>query len=518
MRVVTSAQMRELDRRTIEEIGIPGAVLMENAGRGAASVLLASFAGLREGPVAVVCGQGNNGGDGFVVARVLAQRGIAAKVFILAPPERLTGDARLYFDVLRKMEVPVESLAETGVTARVRRQWREASCIVDALFGTGLARPVSGLYRNAIEAIGSSGRPVLAVDIPSGIDADTGRILGVAVKAQCTATFGFPKRGLFIHPGADHAGRIECVDIGIPAGLARELTPTEETIEAESFRGRLARRPDSHKGNYGHLFVLAGSAGKTGAACLAALGALRCGVGLVTVGIPASLNEILEVKLTEAMSLPLPDTAKGTLSDEALDEILRFARGKTCVAVGPGLGTEPEVERVIREVWTRVEAPMVWDADGLNLLARNQDLRGRNRAPVILTPHPGEMARLIGGTTRQVQEDRVGAAKALARGWGAVTVLKGSRTLVADPTGRLGINLTGNPGMAAGGMGDVLTGMIAALVCQGLDPYDAACLGVHLHGAAGDRASRRLGPLGFVAGDLLVETPEILRQVGGDGP
>jgi len=516
MRVVTSAQMRELDRRTIEEIGIPGAVLMETAGRGAAAVLVGSFSGLREAPVAVVCGQGNNGGDGFVLARVLVQQGIGVRVFLLAPPERLTGDARLYFDVLRKVGVPVESLAESGVTARVRRQWREASCLVDALFGTGLSRPVNGLFRKAIEAIGSCGRPVLALDIPSGIDADTGRILGVAVKAECTVTFGLPKRGLFLHPGADHAGRIECVDIGIPAGLVRELSPAEETIEAALYRGRLARRPDSHKGDYGHLFVLAGSAGKTGAACLTALGALRCGAGLVTVGIPESLNSVLEVKLTEAMSLPLPDTGKGTLSEEAVDGILRFAQGKKCIAVGPGLGTEPEVERVIREVWTRVECPMVWDADGLNLLARNPDLRGKNRAPVILTPHPGEMARLAASTTRRVQENRVETVKALAREWGVVAVLKGSRTLVADPGGRLGINLTGNPGMAAGGMGDVLTGMIAGLVCQGLDPYDAACLGVHLHGEAGDRASKRLGPVGFMASDLLEEVPEILRKAAGN--
>jgi NAD(P)H-hydrate epimerase len=306
------------------------------------------------------------------------------------------------------------------------------------------------------------------------------------------------------------------VDIGIPAGLVRELSPAEETIEAALYRGRLARRPDSHKGDYGHLFVLAGSAGKTGAACLTALGALRCGAGLVTVGIPESLNSVLEVKLTEAMSLPLPDTGKGTLSEEAVDGILRFAQGKKCIAVGPGLGTEPEVERVIREVWTRVECPMVWDADGLNLLARNPDLRGKNRAPVILTPHPGEMARLAASTTRRVQENRVETVKALAREWGVVAVLKGSRTLVADPGGRLGINLTGNPGMAAGGMGDVLTGMIASLVCQGLDPYDAACLGVHLHGEAGDRASKRLGPVGFMASDLLEEVPEILRKAAGN--
>lgn len=513
MRIVTTAAMRELDRKSIEEIGIPGAVLMENAGRGATDVLLRCFSGLRDAPVALVCGAGNNGGDGFVVARLLRERGIQAQVFLLAAPERLAGDGKIYFDVLQRVGVPVRSLATTGVTARLKKEWKGASCIVDAIFGTGLARQVGGVYREAVRGILGSGRPVLAVDIPSGIDADTGRILGVAVRADCTATFGLPKRGLYLHPGAEHAGRIECVDIGIPGSLVEMLAPREETIEAEPFRGRLARKVDTHKGTYGHLFVLAGSVGKTGAACLASEGALRCGAGLVTAGIPESLNSILEEKLTEAMTLPLPGTDLGTLSVRALDRVLEFSGSVSGLVVGPGLGTHGEVERLIREIWTRVEKPMVWDADGLNLLARNPDLKGRNRSPVIVTPHPGEMARMIGKTVRYVQENRVEVAKGFARQWGVVTVLKGSRTLVADPQGKLGVNLTGNAGMATGGMGDVLTGMLGGLVVQGMDPYDAACFGVLVHGAAGDRVAGRLGPVGFLATEVMQAIPEIFREI-----
>ena len=517
MRVVTAAAMRELDRKTIEEVGIPGAVLMENAGRGAASFLLRSFPVALEAPVAVVCGAGNNGGDGFVMARLLREQGFHAQVFLLAAAERVTGDARIHFDVLKKLGVPVQCLAETGITAKVRRDWKGSSCIVDAIFGTGLTRDVGGIYREAIRGIAASGRPTLAVDIPSGIDADTGKILGIAVRADCTATFGLPKRGLYLHPGADYSGRIECVEIGIPRRLVEALAVREETIEAGPFRGYLDRKPDTHKGTYGHLFVLAGSAGKTGAACLAAEAALRCGAGLVTVGIPESLNSILEVKLTEAMTLPLPGSDRGTLSVKALEAILEVSGSMSGLVVGPGLGTSEEVGSLVRELWTRVEKPMVWDADGLNLLARSPGLKGRNLGPILVTPHPGEMSRLIGKPSRYVQENRVDVVKGFAREWNVVTVLKGSRTLVADPSGRLGINLAGNPGMAAGGMGDVLAGILGGFLVQGMDLYDAACFGVLVHGASGDLMAERLGPVGFLAGELMEAIPEILRRVIAKG-
>jgi len=513
MRIVTADVMRELDRITIEEVGIPGAVLMENAGRGAAEVLLNQVGSLPAGPVAIVCGAGNNGGDGFVIARILHEEGFDVNVYLLVPPSRVRGDARIFFEAMNKLEIPWVSLAESGINRKVLRKWEAASCIVDAVFGTGLTRKVAGAYGKALRGISSSRKPVLSVDIPSGIHADTGQILGTAVHATWTATFGLPKRGLFLYPGADHAGEIECVDIGIPRIHVDAMGIQEELLEADSFLPFLYREPDTHKGTYGHLFVLGGSVGKTGAAHLCSEAALRCGTGLVTLGIPESLNPILEQKLTEVMTLPLPSSPEGFLKAEALDEILSFVSSVDGLAIGPGLGINRDTESVVREVWQAVEKPMIWDADALTLLARNSDLKRKQKAPVILTPHPGEMARLTGKRTSWIQANRVEAARALSEEWGVITVLKGARTLVTHPEGRLGINSTGNAGMASGGMGDVLTGLIGGLMLQGLDPFDAASFGVWLHGAAGDQASGRIGPMGFLASEVMEAVPVIFKDL-----
>lgn len=513
MRVATAQLIRELDRRTIERIGIPGAVLMENAGRGATRVLTERFQGLRGGPVIVVCGAGNNGGDGFVIARVLHESGIQSKVFLLAPPDRIGGDARIYLDALYRLDIPVQVMTDEGCFQDALRQWQEASCIVDAIFGTGLTRAVEGLYRKAIEAVGAARRPVFSVDMPSGICADTGKVLGTAVRADCTATFGLPKRGLYLYPGAAYAGAIVCLDIGIPERLLDELDIREETVEPGPFHRRLRRDPDTHKGTYGHLLVLAGSIGKTGAAALCSESALRCGAGLVTLGIPRTLNAILEQKLTEVMTLPLPSGDEGTLSAQGLEEIRQFASSVQALAVGPGMGVNEETERILRELWVGCDRPMVLDADALTLLAGNPDLRGKQSAKVVVTPHPGEMGRLVGKPASWVQENRVEAAKKVAEEWGVVTVLKGARTLIAAPGGRLRINLTGNAGMAMGGMGDVLTGMIGGFLVQGMEAYDAASFAVWLHGAAGDRAQQTLGPVGFLASEVMRSLPHLFREI-----
>jgi len=516
MWVATAELIRELDRRTIEEVGIPGAVLMENAGRGATRVLREQFRNLQEGPVVLVCGAGNNGGDGFVIARYLQEAGIESEVFLLAAPERIRGDARIYFDALDGTDVPVRLLKDEGVSEDVLRRWQSASCIVDAIFGTGLARPVEGLYRKAIEAIGAARRPVFAVDMPSGICADTGKVLGSAVRAQCTATFGLPKRGLYLYPGAGHAGRITCVDIGIPERLLDELDVREEILEPASLVPWLHREPDTHKGTYGHLFVLSGSLGKTGAACLCSESALRCGAGLVTLGIPRTLNAVMEQKLTEVMTLPLPAGEDETLSSSGLEEIKQFASSVKGLAVGPGMGVNEETGCIVRALWVDVDRPMVWDADALTLLADNPDLRGKQSAEIVVTPHPGEMSRLIDKPVAWVQENRVEAARSFAEQWGVVTVLKGARTLIAAPDGRLRINLTGNPGMAAGGMGDVLTGMIGAFLVQEMEAYDAASFAAWLHGAAGDRTAQTLGPIGFLASEVMRFLPRLFREMVED--
>ncbi len=513
MRVATAEVIRELDRRTIEEAGMPGAVLMENAGRGAARALREHFRGvLQHGPVALVCGPGNNGGDGFVIARTLHEAGVATEVFLLADPQRIRGDARIYWEVLQGLDIPIRGLKDDGISEDTLEQWRGASCIVDAILGTGLVRPVEGLYRKAIEAIGACRRPVFAVDLPSGICADTGRVLGAAVNAVCTATFGLPKRGLYLYPGAAHAGRIVCVDIGIPGRFLEEAGILDEILDGPRGIDGLRREPDTHKGTYGHLFVLAGSAGKTGAACLCSGSALRCGAGLVTAGIPRALTPIMEQKLTEVMSLPLPGNDE-TLSSDALTEIMDFASSVQGLAIGPGMGVNEETERIVRALWVDVDVPMVWDADALTLLARNPDLAGRQSAPVVVTPHPGEMGRLLGKPAAWVQTNRLEAAMNCSRQWGVVTVLKGARSLIAAPDGRLRINLTGNPGMAAAGMGDVLTGMIGALLVQGMDAFDAASLAVWLHGAAGDRVQQAVGPIGFLASEVMHALPGLFKEV-----
>ncbi len=510
MPIATAELIRELDRRTIEEIGIPGVVLMENAGRGAVKILRERFDALESAPVAVVCGGGNNGGDGFVMARTLVQGGIEAKVYLLSSADRVRGDARVYLDVLTRLEIPVVDLgAEGEIPGRVVEEWKGASCIVDAIFGTGLSRPVEGRYRRAIEAIEASGRPVLAVDLPSGICSDTGRVLGAAVHARCTATFGLPKMGLLIHPGAAHAGIVECVDIGIPRRLVDALRGGDEILEPAPLLGIFQREPDTHKGRCGHLLVVAGSRGKTGAAALCCEAALRCGAGLVTLAIPASLNGVMEEKLTEAMTLPMPETDAGTFSEAALEEILEFASSVQGMVVGPGLGLNEETERLVRVLRLHARVPVVWDADALTLLAGKEEAGGGARGEVF-TPHPGEMGRLLERTSAWVQENRLAAVRELASRWGAVAILKGARTLVAAPDGRLRVNLTGNPGMATGGMGDVLCGMVGGLLVQGMEAYEAASLAVWLHGAAGDRLAGRVGPLGYLASELMREIPTLI--------
>jgi len=513
MQVVLAEDIRELDRRTIEEVGIPGAVLMENAGRGATKILCEHFKDLHIGLVSIVCGGGNNGGDGFVIARYLQQGGIQVKVFLLTDPNRIQGDARIYFDVLQPLEIPIQILFQSGITNEVLHEWQESVCIVDAIFGTGLSRDVSGLYRQAIEGIQTSHRPVFAVDIPSGINADTGKVQGIAVKAECTATFGLPKRGLYLYPAVDFSGHIECVDIGIPRHLVHNLNLKEEIFDPAFLLPNLKRESNTHKGTYGHLFVLAGSIGKTGAAALCSEAALRSGAGLVTLGIPDSMNHILEQKLTEVMTLPCISSEEGSLSLKSLEKIQEFASRVQGLVVGPGLGINTDTEKIIRELWRHVQMPMVWDADALTLLAQNPDLNGNQSSEIIITPHPGEMSRLLGKPVSWVQENRIDAIKSFSNQWGVITVLKGSRTLIADPDGNLRINLTGNPGMASAGVGDVLAGMIGALLVQGLSPFDAASLGVWLHGAAGDRVAQTMGPVGYLATDMMQFLPGLFKEL-----
>ena len=467
--------MRALDRHTIETLGIPGELLMESAGRAVAQAVLER--GARS--VLVVCGAGNNGGDGLVAARHLRALGVDVRVQLVGEPR---GAAAAQLARARAFGVPLAG--------------GDAELVVDAIFGTGLDREVTGAPAAAIRRINEAGRPVLAVDLPSGLDADTGQVLGVAVRAAETLTLGLPKPGLALEPGRSLAGRIRVARIGI-ADAAPGVSPTAELWTRAEAAARLPARPgDGHKGSFGHVLVVAGSEGKTGAAALAARGALRGGAGLVTIACPAGLNDILEVKCTEAMTAPVADTPQRAFASAAEDAILALAHERDVVALGPGVGRAPETEALVRALCKRLEKPLVLDADGLNAFAGNP---GELRAAV-LTPHPGEAARLLGVATAEVQRDRLGAARRLAELTGAVVLLKGAATVIAQAGAPPLVNPTGGPELATGGTGDVLTGLVAAHLAQGLAPREAAALAAFVHGAAGRP--------GVVAEELADRLPE----------
>ncbi len=517
MKLLTASEMRELDRRTIEEIGLPGVVLMENAGRGAAAALCFRFASLAPGPVLVLAGKGNNGGDGYVMARWLRQSGWQVQTVVLAAAGQITGDAAINLHALRQsgaaiVFAPDENILEQTLALQNPR------LIVDALLGTGLASPVRGLYSRAIDWINAAGLPVLAVDIPSGIDATTGNILGHAVHADLTVTFDSLKVGHAVHPGARCAGELEVIDIGIPKDLMVGTGDRHHLVDfAEASVLISPRSVTGHKGSFGHLLVIAGSPGKTGAAAMAAEGGLRAGAGLVTVACPEAIQEALAIKLTEAMTVALP-SCHGVLGGAALPLLKDLSEGKRAVALGPGLGQDEATFALVRDFIPICCLPLVLDADALNALAGCPEILLGRTAVTVLTPHPGEMARLTGATIAEVEADRIGMARRFAEQFGVVLVLKGARTVTAFPDGRVRINGSGNSGMASGGMGDVLTGIIGALLAQGLSAEEATVFGVYLHGRAADRLLPSLGDAGMVATDLLRELPAARRELIHSAP
>ena len=511
MIAVTAAEMRALDRWTIEH-GAPGRKLMERAGAGAARVLRERLRAPR-GPTVIVCGRGNNGGDGFVIARHLRRARVAVEVWLAARPEEVRGDAADALAAWRKSRGVVHELTSADHIPSLAARLAKAAVVVDALFGTGLNAPVTGLPAAVIEAINACGAPVFAVDIASGLSADTGAPLGVAVRATITATFAFPKVGQLVYPGVENTGLLAVVDIGIPPAAVAAVRPRISLLEADEV-GRLLppRSPNAHKGSFGHVLVIAGSRGKTGAALLAAGGAVRAGAGLTTLAVPSTLQPILEGHVREAMTLGLPDTGAGAaaLGDGRVVDAALAAR--TAIVCGPGVGQDEATRALVTHIARTAAIPLVLDADGLNLVAGTDVLRQR-RAPTIVTPHPGEMARLLGTDTTEVQQDRVGAARELAATQQVVVVLKGAHTIVAAPDGGAAISPTGNPGMASGGTGDVLAGVIGALTAQRLAAFDAAVLGVFAHGAAGDTVAARRGEVGLAAGDIIEELPLTLARL-----
>lgn len=511
MILVTAQEMAELDRRTIEEIGIPGVVLMENAARGALDFFQRLIPDLTARRVVILAGTGNNAGDGFVIARVLHSRGTPVRVVCLRPADRLRGDAWINYRILENIGLRPTHWDENEDFSSQFAIIREAEVIVDAILGTGLSSPVQGLYRDIIEAVNALGKTVLAVDLPSGLDATTGKVLGAAIRATATATFGLPKVGQRIAQGEALVGTLHVVDIGIPPSVIESSGVKRWWLDEDVCRLWLQPRPPAtHKGRAGHVCILSGSVGKTGAASLASLGAARVGAGLVTLFIPRSLNPILEVKLTEAMTLPVAETPEQSVAAAAEPEILNFLNGKDAFAVGPGISLHPETRQLLLKLTALSPCPLVLDADALTILADTPESLRQAKVPVILTPHPGEMARLMRCTVAEVEADRLRAAQAFSQEHGVIVVLKGHRTVIAAPDGRSAINGSGTPAMASGGMGDVLTGMIAGFLAQGMEPFQAACLGVYIHGKAAEKVCHGRTTRGLLASDILNEIPFVI--------
>jgi ADP-dependent NAD(P)H-hydrate dehydratase / NAD(P)H-hydrate epimerase len=509
---VTAAEMRAIDRATIERFGVEGLELMERAGEAVTEVALRRFRHLRRRRVVIVAGKGNNGGDAFVVARRL--RGKARVEVVLVGRRRdLSGDAAANLRRLEKTRFRVTELDAIGIAGLVERL-DGAALVIDGLFGTGLRSPLEARAIEVIEAMNGAEAPVLSIDVPSGLDADRGVPLEAVVQATATVTFAFPKVGLLSVPGVDLAGEVVVADIGIPAAAVSEVSPKHALI-ADDFLARVVapRERDTHKGTYGHVLVVGGSRGKSGAVALAGRAALRAGAGLVTVASAASETAGLLVATPELMCEVLAGRdGAPDLPEPAEEAIAPLLEGKTAAVLGPGLGTSDGCRRLVRALLALGEPPLVIDADGLNCLAGRLDWLARRSGAAVLTPHPGEMARLLGISTADVQGDRIGAARRLAAEVRAVVVLKGARTIIAAPDGRVALNPSGNPGMASGGMGDALSGIVACLLGQGIEPFSAACAAVFWHGLAADRVAARRGEAGLLATDVIEELPPALRE------
>ncbi len=572
MRVVTAQQMRDMDRRAGEEFGIPGVVLMENAGRAVVDAVTREYGPVYGRRALVFCGPGNNGGDGFVIARYLSLAGADCTLIFAGEAGALKADARTHYDLARRLDLKFLPL---GQAAERDALLSRADFIIDALLGTGVKSAPRAEIAAQIEAINSAGCPVFTVDIPSGVDADTGATPGAAVRGTHTVTFAYPKLGLLLFPGAEHVGKLHVADIGFDWSQLAPADPTEPTIQVQflpdsayysaplfrrgegapsigperpqgDFRGPASRaildfgranrllakrKGETNKGDYGHVGVVAGSRGMAGAPALVARGAQRVGAGLVTVLTPAGVQPTLGAKLDEQMTVPLPERA-GAVSGEAFAAVSRFAQRATVLCVGPGLTTEPEAVALVHRLLVEIPKPLVLDADGLNALAQSPETAQARpddpRAPLVLTPHPGEAARLLGTSIADVQSNRIASVRELARRYRATVVLKGRHTLTADALGNIIVNTSGNPGMASGGMGDTLTGILGGLLAQAIaplraiedenlfrteaiPPLEAAALGVFLHGLAGDLAAAAQGEAGLVAGDLIGHLPAALR-------
>jgi hydroxyethylthiazole kinase-like uncharacterized protein yjeF len=499
MKILTSEQMRNIDRRATDRFAVPSIVLMENAALAVVDAIAAHYANADR--VAIFCGTGSNGGDGLAIARHLENRGVVPIVLIVGERDRFSGDARTNLTICERLGIPIYEIrtAETVDDAIVHVS--DADLVVDAIFGTGLNRAPSGVHAEVIRAIAEMRLPVIAVDLPSGANASSPEPFDPCIRAEVTVTFAAPKICHVFDPAATYCGEVIVADIAIPEiaiddeGVALALT-TQKDI-APFFAPRLAA---THKGTYGHVAIIAGSPGRSGAAIMSARGAIRTGAGLVTVMTDAETARIVHTGSVESMTWPNTDVAE-------------FLRGKDAVLIGPGLPDNDRAYGWVRTTIGPVDLPMVIDASALNAFADRAAEINPDGMPRVITPHPGELARLMQRETKDINTDRLASAREAARLTRSVVVLKGHQTLIADPDGRINVNPTGNPGMATGGMGDVLGGMIAALLARDIDPFDAACAAVYLHGFAGDMLREEMGDTGLAAMDLAERVPMAIKRL-----
>lgn len=514
MKILTSKQMKKIDSRAIEDIGILGPILMENAGLQVLKHLKEKFPSVGKEKIVIVAGKGNNGGDGLVVARHLHNSGVEPLVLLLASKEEVKGDAAVNLRIAERSGVKISEVRSLKDWQVQKKNIFQSSVLIDAVFGTGLDKPPQGLYARVIEDMNRSKAHRLAVDIPSGLSSDTFRIIGPCVKADSTVTLAAPKIAHIFPPAEECIGELVVADIGIPPFLFDQEDLKLELVEKRTVVPYFQRRKkDSHKGSYGHLFILSGSLGKTGAAVMAGQAALRMGAGLVTVGTPASCLPIVARSMVELMTEPLLETKAKTFSDEALDRVLELLDGKNALLVGPGISTHPLTSKLILSLMPKVKMPCVVDADALNIFASKPEILKSLPKPAVLTPHPGEFARLLDLSTREVVERKLELVPRFAEEYGVYLVLKGYRTLVATPEGRVYVNPTGNPGMATAGSGDVLSGMMASMIIQEKNLVEAILAAVYVHGLSGDIAAEKLGEKSLTAGDIIRYLPQAVRQL-----
>ncbi len=515
MKVATSEIMRSLDKRTTESFGVKSIVLMENAGSAVARTIVKEFDTPAKRGIVVFCGKGNNGGDGFVAARHLINKGFHVDVVFFGKKEELPEDSGTNYTALSRITDVVHVLKDVSEFDTTDINLGERGIIIDALLGTGIKGTVKEPYSGAIDLINKSGLPVISVDIPSGIDADTGAVAGIAVRAKKTVTFGLTKIGLVVYPGAEFAGDVEVADISIPDRLIQQ-TYIPYNLSSYKLIGSILKPRNfaTNKGDYGHTLIIGGSEGKSGAAILTAKGALRAGSGLVTIAGPEGLMPVFETTVIEALKEPLTETLSGAIDKSGVQQAEKLLQTKDVVALGPGMGTENQTTEFIFEFLKRCKLPVVVDADGLNSIAKNPDiLLEINNENIVLTPHPGEFGRLINMNPKEINQNRINLSMDFAKEYKCTLVLKGARTIIANKDGYIWINPTGNPGMSTGGMGDVLTGIIAGLIATGISPQDAAIAGVFIHGMAGDIVYAFHKNSSVLASDLLERIPYVISSL-----